>query len=140
MTYIQGFAMLGAIGAESPLSNNDAAFDYGVENMVKEQRLPNGTLKRYKLAQLRHWQWRYTYLMSRSTYVYDGGLGYYDLLQLYEADNEMNYIVPRMDQSQGQASYTVRFAVNSWKSRLVWRSADLMVEAWSLAFELIQAK
>lgn len=128
------FFLLGALGSEQPLSNNQADFTQTVEQFISEVRLASGILKRYKQAQMGHWQWQYKYIFGKKRDVFDGGLGRDDLYALLQADNEMSYLTPQ-DQG-GYLSYTVRFAKDSWRNQIIWRNGDSW--AWSLAFELIQ--
>lgn len=130
------YHLIGTLGSELPLSNNDASYFHNVENFIQEVRLASAVLKRYKIAQMGHWQWQYKSLYGKRRDVYDGGLGRNDLFALLQADNEMSYLVPQ-DQG-GYLSYTVRFAKDSYRNQPLFRSGDLW--AWSVAFELIQVK
>jgi hypothetical protein len=118
------------------MSSNDAMLSHTVEMIAKETRLAGNHLVRYKQGQMGHWLWQYKYLPGKTTYVFDGGLGRNDLKALYSADNEMNYLAP--SDNGGQVAYTVRFAIGSWRERIVFRSGDFW--AYEVFFELIQTQ
>ncbi len=126
---------LGAAGAEGLLSANDATFSHSIENIIREKRLANGALIRYKVAQINHWQWRYSWLPGKQRDVYDGGMGRNELLALYNADQAMNFIVP--NQNAVPATYSVRFEANSWRDRILWWGGPDAV-AYEVMFNLVQ--
>lgn len=127
---------LGTLGSEGKLSQNDAEFQFSLQNVVIEKQLANGTTVRYKRAQMGKWQWVYTAIPGKSRDVYDGGMSRNDLFALMQADNEMSYLVPS---DQGlQLAYTVRFGANTWKEKIIQRNGDYWL--WQLSFELIQTR
>lgn len=125
---------IGALGSEARLSSNDATLNITVEDIFRETRVASGTLKRYTVAQKLHFQFAYKYLFAKTRDVYDSGLGYNALFALKVADQEMNFLSP--SDSGAQTAYTVRFAIGTWRSSIVFRSSD--VWAYSLNFELVQ--
>jgi hypothetical protein len=127
--------MLGVAGSEAVLSANDATFNHSIEDIIREKRLANGALVRYKVTQINHWQWRYSWLPGKQRDVYDGGLGRDELLALYKADQVMNFIVP--NQSAAPTTYSVRFEANSYRDRIVWRGGP-DATAWEVMFNLVQ--
>lgn len=135
MAYDNIFYLLGTLGSEKPLSNNDADLSMTIEDIVRENRLPNGTLKRYRTANpLKHWHFTYSSLPGKSTYVFDGGLSRDDLWALYLADAEMSFL--ESNDQGARTAYTVRFAANSWQQQLLQRVGDFWL--WQVSFELVQ--
>lgn len=126
--------LLGSLGAEQPMSANDASISSYVEMIRKDTRLAAGNMVSYKVAQKGHWQWRYAYLPGLRAYVYDGGMSYNDLFALMQADVTMSFLVPA--DNAPQAAYTVRFALGSWRQRLVKRAGDFF--AYEVSFELLE--
>lgn len=126
---------LGTAGSESMLSANDADIAQASENNSKDIRL-QGTnrLVRYKIPVMYKWKFKYKYIYGHSFQQYDKGLGRNDLFTLYQADNEMSFLVPT--DTGGLASYTVRFTLGSWNEQLIHRSGDFFT--WGLSFELVQ--
>jgi len=137
MTFDQGCYLLGALGAELPMSANDATVSSPTEDLVKDIRLAGGFFKRYRSAPpMKHWQFSYSYLPGKRDYVHDGGLSRNDLWALYTADAEMSFGVPN-DQGTWQF-YTVRFVANSWADQPVMRNGDFW--AWRVNFEILQTQ
>lgn len=126
--------LLGTAGSEQPLSANDATVSFYVEMIRRDTRLAGGNLISYKVAQKGHWQWRYSWLPGKRTFVYDGGLSRNDLFALLQADNAMSFLVPQ--DNAPQIAYTVRFAIGSWRERLIKRAGDFF--AYEVSFELVQ--
>ena len=93
-----------------------------------------GNLAVYKVKQIGHWQWHYSWLPGKRAYVYDGGLSRNDLRALYEADTTMSFLMPR--DAAPHASYTVRFTANSWRERVLKVAGDCWY--YELFFELVQ--
>lgn len=128
--------LLGTLGSESKLSNNDANLQRGYIDGVIDTRLPNGNLVRYKLYKMRTWDFTYSWLYGEKKYIYDGGMSRNDLLALYEADIEQSFL--EVNDQGAQTSYTVRFEANSWSEELLFRNNDKW--AWKVAFKLVQTK
>ena len=125
---------LGTLGSESPLSSNDAMLSVFTEDLRKDLRLSGGNLVVYKIKQIGHWQWHYSWLPGKHAYVHDGGLSRNELRALYQADATMSFLEPR--DVAPHAAYTVRFAANSWRERLLKRAGDCWY--YEVYFELTQ--
>ncbi len=136
MAYDPNVFYLGASGSEQPLSANDASLAHSVEDLRKDTRLAGGKLISYKILQVHQWQWRYTWLPAHRRDVFDGGMSRDDLYALYQADEVMSYLTP--EPNAPHTTYSVRFAANSWRERIVRRAGDFW--AFEVMFTLVQVQ
>lgn len=108
---------LGEAGSEQRLSRCDCDMRQGAAMIGREVRTASGTLVRDVVAIKRTWQFRYSWLPAKKSYVYDGGMGRDELYALYCLKKALSFHVPSQDGAVEDV--TVQFAMDSWDEHLI---------------------
>lgn len=85
---------LGIVGNELLMSHTEVSITVTEQKFAKDIQLANGKNVRDLIAVKRIWAWTYTKLPGEKNHTADQGLGYNDLILLFENTNQLSLLVP----------------------------------------------
>ena len=119
---------LGIVGGEQLMSHTEMSLNVTQQKVARDLQLADGSNVREVIAIKRLWSWSYNKLPGEIVHTADDGLGYNDLILLFEGSDQLSLLVPDQLANYEQVPVLISQALSGQLTRrspwVLWESVN----------------